>query len=116
VASPFQTEGTPEDIIDPALKGTESVLKACRDFKLKKCIFTSSIAAIADGDNIKPVYSEEDWANENYEYASVYNQSKIKAEKLVWNFRESLPEDSSLELVTLNPGLTIGKCPIIQSE
>ncbi|MEL6805045.1 MAG: SDR family oxidoreductase [Bacteroidota bacterium] len=115
VASPFQTEGTADQIITPALKGTEAVLKACRDFELKKCIFTSSIATVADGDNIKDIYNEDDWANENYRLASVYSKSKILAEKMVWDFRKNL-KDSNLELVTINPGLVIGTTSLLNTK
>ena len=103
-------EGTEDQIVKPALDGTRAVLKACRDFGLKKCIFTSSIAAIGSADNIKEVYDENDWADEKSKYASNYVKSKILSEKLVWKFRDLLPKDSNLELVSINPGFVIGKC------
>ena len=102
-------EGTEDQVIKPALEGTHAVLKACRDFKLKKCIFTSSIAAIGSADNIKDVYDENDWGNENYKYVDTYTKSKIMSEKLVWEFKKTLPKDSTLELVSLNPGFIVGK-------
>jgi dihydroflavonol-4-reductase len=106
VASPSQLEGSDEEIIKPALEGTKAVLKACRDFELKKCIFTSSFTAISGGKNVKSVYNEDDWADENF--ANVNDKSKIMAEKLVWKFKDELPKDSKLELVSINPGLIIG--------
>ena len=108
VASPCQAKGSEEEIIKPALAGTEAVLKACRDFELKKCIFTSSTIAISGADNIKPVYNESDWGNEKSKLSNTYAKSKIMAEKMIWKFKEELPKESKLELVSINPGFIVG--------
>lgn len=117
VASPFQMEGSEEQILKPALEGTSSVLKACRDFHLKKCIFTSSIGAVIGAEENKEAYDESDWADETSRLVGTYQRSKILAEKLVWDFRAKLPEDSGLQLVSLNPGFIVGTvCSLLNAK
>jgi nucleoside-diphosphate-sugar epimerase len=84
------------------------VLKACRDYKLKKCVFTSSISTVNGNEVAKEVYTDEDWVDENSKYTLTYPKSKILAEKMVWDFRKNLSKDSSLKLLTINPALVIG--------
>jgi nucleoside-diphosphate-sugar epimerase len=108
VASPFQINGTEDQIIKPAIQGTESVLKACRDFQLKKCIFTSSLAAVSGPYNIKENYNDKDFANPNADKMDVYSKSKILSDQLVWSFKKTLPSDSKLELITMHPGFIVG--------
>lgn len=109
VASPFSLEPNEDKIVPFAIEGTQSVLEACRDFKLKKCIFTSSMASIVGPDIIKPKYYDNDWVSQSSRNISPYTKSKILAEKLVWAFKKKLPQDSKLELLTINPSLVIGR-------
>lgn len=101
-------EGTEEQIVKPALQGTEFVLKACRDFELKKCIFTSSIIAIEGNKDVPEVVDDTQWADATSEIVDNYQKSKTLAERLIWDFRKSLPEESKLELVSMNPGFIVG--------
>lgn len=109
VASPHKASGTHWEIVNPALKGTLAVLEACRDFKLKKCVFTSDVAALAGPGNLKQLYNEKDWVDPTSNNISLYQKSKVLSEQLVWRFRDNLPEDSDLELVTINPGKLFGR-------
>lgn len=109
-ASPFPNK-TPRDeneIINPAVNGTLSVLKACIQpgSKVKKVVLTSSVAAVA-GDNFKHLYTytENDWPD--LENQQAYTKSKIMSEKAAWNFmKENNPK---FALVTINPGYVMVK-------
>ena len=64
----------------PAVLGTTFVMKACLEYKVKRIVVTSSVAAI-----IKPgksTLTEEDWADPYS--APPYQKSKTLAEKVVW--------------------------------
>ena len=108
MASPYNTRGDYSNTIRPALEGTQSVLEACRDFQLRKCIFTSDISTIAGPNVLKEIYNQNDRVDAESENISFYQKSKIQAEELVWKFRETLPPDSNLELVTIHPGKLFG--------
>ena len=90
------------------MNGTQNVLNACLEQNVKKCILTSSMAAIFCNHNFKSLYTENDWADPGIHSKNIYKYSKIMAEKLAWDFYSKLPDDSSLELVSLNPGLIFG--------
>lgn len=114
IASPqvfaFRQDESPEKlVVEPSLKGTESVLKACRDFKLKKCIFTSSLNNLFSGNKLQSMYTDEDWGNETSENMAIQDKSKILTEKKIWEFHKDLSGNSDLELMTVLPGMMIGK-------
>lgn len=44
-----------------------------------------------------------------------YYKSKIRAEKLVWDYIDNLPDKEKFEVVTLNPGVVFGPL-LIKSE
>jgi nucleoside-diphosphate-sugar epimerase len=110
VASPFHFNVTdPEkDLLLPAIRGTESVLKAAHQYnstqnnektKIKRIVITSSFAAVNDrskGMRAGYVYTEKDWAPFTYEEAAVakndpgkvYCASKLLAEKAAYDFIE----------------------------
>ena len=46
VASPFFMSKNEEDLIPPAVNGTTYVMKACQAAGVKRCVITSSVAAI----------------------------------------------------------------------
>ena len=113
VASPIPMKSKdPEFFIKPAVEGTTNVLKACSEAgTVKRVVFTSSIVAVVglSGDLEKPqdyVYTEADWANE--EVGSGYEKSKVKAEKIAWDFVKKLDDNKQFELVTLCPGMIVG--------
>ena len=108
VASPFFTE-TPkheDEFIKPAVDGTLNVLKACKEVGgVKRVVLTSSMAAIFIG-NLKKELDEGDWSD--VKKANAYEKSKCLAEKAAWDFVKELPDESKIELVTINPGFIIG--------
>lgn len=109
VASPFPV-GVPADeneIIQPAVNGTISVLKAVvAAGGVKRVVITSSIAAIT-GLEPNASYSEKDWAPTTGNIGA-YQKSKALAEKAAWDFVSKLEEKDKFELSVVNPALVIG--------
>ena len=108
IASPF-INGLPDhedDLIKPALTGTQRILKlSATNPQIKKIIITSSFAAVGDTFNGQTVFNESDWSDPNNNKISAYNKSKTLAEKSAWDFMESNP---SFKLTVINPVGVIG--------
>ena len=108
IASPF-INGLPDhedDLIKPALTGTQRILKlSSANPQIKKIIITSSFAAVGDTFNGQTVFNESDWSDPNNNKISAYNKSKTLAEKSAWDFMESNP---SFKLTVINPVGVIG--------
>ena len=116
-ASPFFVAGgSRENLIDPAVKGTEMVLNACKKFKVQRVTLTGSVACVAQDFGIKVsasesgnhVYTSEDYSpvEINEEKKNYYPLSKIYAEKRAWEL--SKEEDCPYKLCVLLPGLVWG--------
>jgi dihydroflavonol-4-reductase len=86
------------EIIQANIKGTEVVLEAAAQTKVKKVVYVSSVAAI--GHNGEPL-NESHW---NDEPSNAYYQSKIRSEKKAWQLAEKL----DLWMVTVQPSAMIG--------
>ncbi|XP_070545374.1 uncharacterized protein [Ptychodera flava] len=110
IASPFPSERPRDEkeVIEPAVQGTTSILKACQEVgNVKRVVLTSSIVAVS-GTGMEPnhVYSEADWPD----LAAIgpYEKSKTLAEKAAWDFIENLKEEEKFELAVVNPGFVMG--------
>jgi len=116
-ASPFVVEDVPEGeeeafFLEPAVKGTEAVIKACIAEKVKRVVLTSSTVAIqfGHGDNdpqfTPPGVDESTWTNvDELELpVQMYMKSKTVAEMTAWE----LVKNSDVELAVVNPGLVFG--------
>ncbi|CAJ0552343.1 Ff.00g063220.m01.CDS01 [Fusarium sp. VM40] len=125
VASPFHYNVTDpkKDLIDPAVLGTTSVLRALHEFcpTVKRVVVTSSFAAILDpklaSTGAEKVYTEADWSPLTFEDAYgdaviAYAASKALAERAAWDFVASNKPNYSLS--TINPPMIYGpvKYPI----
>lgn len=106
VASPFISK-IPKDeneLIKPAVEGTQRALKAAHKAGIKRVVLTSSMVAmlgdIVGDDNI----NHNSWTNVNVRNATAYLKSKTLAEKSAWEF----VKDKDLELVTIHPGPVYG--------
>lgn len=108
VASPFKAKSEREFFMNPAVKGTNSVLEGCLDSGIKKLIVTSSIAAIRGFDNFTENFDESHWADPEHPFTNPYAASKTLAEKAIWDFQNNLPQESGLEIVSMNPGFIVG--------
>ena len=101
----------PNEIIQPALQGTLSILKAAHACgSVKRVVMTSSTAAVSNaliglpGHKKNVPYTESDWTEPTSD-VSAYSRSKVLAERAAWKFVNDLPDDdpNKFELVTLAP-------------
>ena len=106
VASPFFSK-IPKDeneLIKPAVEGTQRALKAAHKAGIKRVVLTSSMVAmlgdVMGDDNI----NQNSWTKVNAKNATAYLKSKTLAEKSAWEF----VKDKKLELVTVHPGPVYG--------
>ena len=116
VASPFPLFAPKheDDLIVPAVQGTQRVLHAAHDAKVKRVVVVSSNAAISAGHNGENrVFDENDWSDvENN--ISAYSKSKTLAEREAWNFINGPENVNKLEMVAVNPPLIVG--PVLTKE
>lgn len=97
----MQVENNERDLLDPALKGTNEVLKSIQKNNptVKRVVITSSFASIVDlekGGRPGYTYTEKDWNPVTYETASkqdtngavAYCASKTFAERAAFDFVE----------------------------
>lgn len=112
VASPFAIDSNADEeeaFIKPAVTGTANVLQAAIDAKVRRCVLTSSIAAVTEGHSKSDYrrgrsFNEEDWTDCDAASTGGYEKSKALAEQKAWE----LVRGTNLELVTINPGLVFG--------
>ena len=99
------------DIIAPAVEGTLRALHAAHKSKIKKVVLTSSIGAMAYGNENK-ICQTSDWTDIS-KNVGTYIKSKTMAEKAAWKFFNDLSEPS-FSLTTINPGMVFG--PVINGN
>jgi len=108
VASPIPPVApkTEDELIIPARDGVLRVLKAARDAKVKRVVFTSTCGAIYYGypPQLAP-FDETSWTNLNGDM-SAYVKSKALAERAAWDFMAA--EGGSLEFSVVNPAGIFG--------
>ena len=112
MASPFGFSGGVEGLITPAVNGTMAAMKACQAAGVKRCVVTSSCAAIAfcaEADRPTGKFNESHWTDCNRpEGTHPYLQSKTLAEKAAWDFQKALPAAEKFEIVVICPGFIMG--------
>ncbi len=113
-ASPFfvgKTKNAVEQLINPAVKGTENVLNsATKSGTVKRIVQTSSIAAVhSDAIDINKtenhIFTEKYWNTESSAKHNPYHYSKTMAEKKGWELES---KQDKWKLTTINPGFIIG--------
>lgn len=107
-ASPYvvDVDDPQRDLIDPAVKGTTSVLDACLGATgVKRIVLTSSVAAITDQAD-GHVNTEEDWNTRSSLTRNPYYYSKVLAEQAAWDFMKV--NRPGFDLVVINPFFVIG--------
>ena len=123
VASPFRYKfaDAKTEVLDPAINGALSALQAAStEPKVKRVVFTSSVAACIDPLHEtgfhRPgyTYTEADWNPLSYEKAAqqtafppVYTASKKLAEEAAWDFMKA--QKRHFDMVTVNPCHTWGR-------
>ena len=108
-----------EELVVPAVMGTQNVLGSCKRSGVKRVVVTASFACIINTD-FEPdaTYTDEVWnvgsfPNEEKVWTQAgagmhaYRYSKIMAEKTAWDI--SKQDDTPFDVVTINPPLVIGE-------
>lgn len=107
-ASPYivSVKDPQRDLVDPAVRGTLSVLQACHASpSVKRVVITSSVAAITDEPD-GTVLTEAMWNTKSTLKRNPYSYSKTLAERAAWQFMED--ENPGFDLVVVNPFMVIG--------
>ncbi|KNA02740.1 hypothetical protein SOVF_215820, partial [Spinacia oleracea] len=114
IASPCivdQVHDPERQLLDPAIKGTNNVLRAAKEAGVKRVVVTSSISAITPSPNwpADVVKNEDCWTDVEYcqKKGLWYPLSKTLAEKAAWEFAK----ENGLDVVVVNPGTVMG--PVI---
>lgn len=103
-ASPYVLQEIKDEkaLIEPAVNGTITILRAGLKHGVKRTVLTSSVVAtwgdVSDG----KVITDKDWSDPQVQTA--YAKSKTLAEKAAWK----CVEGTCMELVTILPGAIIG--------
>ncbi|KAG5357995.1 putative NADPH-dependent methylglyoxal reductase GRP2 [Yarrowia sp. B02] len=119
-ASPFHfnVEDPVKDMLEPAVDGTLTVLKAIKQHapKVTKVVITSSFAAMMNWNEVgdaSAVVTEKSWNPVSWDEAAqkgnvilTYLASKKFAEKAAWDFLES--EKPNFGITTVNPAYVFG--------
>lgn len=106
VASPY-VASEPKDeneLIKPALEGTERALKAAKKAGVKRVVLTSSMVTMFGDANKSLNINQDTWTNEYAKNVTAYVKSKTLAEKSAWDFINKQDDNNKLELVVINPG------------
>ena len=99
IASPFVFEEPADEneLIKPAVEGTLSVLRACKEFGVKRVCVTSSVVSVTSTDpkdDEPDEFTEEHWSDpENNTSMTAYAKSKTLAEKAAWDFMETAQKE-----------------------
>lgn len=116
-ASPFfNAGGTRENLIEPAVAGTEMVLNACKKYNVQRVTLTASSACVivdygtkaAASETGNHVYTDQDFSPADIleEKNNYYSLSKLYAEQKAWEL--SKEDGCPYKLCVLNPSLIWG--------
>ena len=88
VASPFVTSEPKDEneLIKPAVEGTQRALKAAKKGGIKRVVLTSSMVAMLGDANGSININQDSWTNVKAKRVSAYLKSKTLAEKSAWDF------------------------------
>jgi nucleoside-diphosphate-sugar epimerase len=121
-ASPFvvdQVADPQREIVDPAVQGTENVLRTASETPtVKRVVLTSSVVGIY-GDPIDAlevpggIFDESHWNTSSTLENGPYSYSKVAAERAAWDLAK---QQQQWDLVVLNPGFVFGPSLTTQSE
>ena len=109
VASPvfFTLPKDENEAIRPAVDGILRVLKTARNAGVKRVVMTSNFGAVGfSNKNPNSETTESDWTDPNEKGLSIYEKSKLLAERAAWNFIQK--EGGNLEFATINPVAIFG--------
>lgn len=92
-----------KEIIVPNIEGTQNILEAAKEAKVRKIVYVSSVAALSlDKVNSKGRIDETTWLKDSH--GNPYFDSKAQSEKRAWE----LAEKYDLDMISVLPGAMIG--------
>uniref|UniRef100_A0A0D6QST0 cinnamoyl-CoA reductase n=1 Tax=Araucaria cunninghamii TaxID=56994 RepID=A0A0D6QST0_ARACU len=104
----------PEQVIEPAIRGTTNVLDACAECRVKRIVVTSSVGAVYMDPKREPhvIVDDNCWSDLEYctQTKNWYCYAKTVAEKAAWK----RAEEKNLDMVVVNPCIVLG--PLLQSS
>lgn len=109
VASPvfFGKTDDAEVMAKPAIEGIQRILRAAEHAGVKRVVMTANFGAVGFSNKDKnSITNESHWTNEDEPGLSVYEKSKLLAEKAAWDFVEN--ENTIVEFATINPVAIFG--------
>jgi dihydroflavonol-4-reductase len=108
LASPYSLnlKDAQRDLVDPAVQGTLSMMRAAAaNPRVKRVVLTSSMAAVTDSPDGR-ILTDADWNTSSSLTRNPYYYSKTLAERAAWAFMDR--ERPGFDLVVINPFLVIG--------
>ena len=103
----FTSPKDENEAIRPAVEGILRVLKAARNAGVTRVIMTSNFGAVGfSNKSSEHETTEADWTDPNEKGLSIYEKSKLLAERAAWDFIEK--EGNDLEFATINPVAIFG--------
>ncbi|MFC6253894.1 SDR family oxidoreductase [Secundilactobacillus hailunensis] len=109
VAAPVFVNGNQgsEAMAQVATEGTLRIIKAAEKAGVKRVVMTANFGAVGfSNKDPKRVTTEADWTDPDEPGLSLYERSKLIAEKQAWDYLKKT--NSSLEFTTVNPGAMLG--------
>jgi len=96
--------------VDPAVKGTLSLLSACKKADIKRIVITSSVAILAPDPKVhlKRPYSEQDRNTVANLRGSPYAFSKLCADDAMYKCLKDMDEKERPRVVTIHPAMVWG--------
>lgn len=115
-ASPFLTSmpKDPEELIRPAVDGTNRAIKAALASNVERIVLTSSLVAVMYGHakSRTALFTGKDWTNTNSKSTNAYMESKLYAEQAAWELMDK--SDRRNDMTTINPGFIQG--PLLDED
>lgn len=116
VASPFVLSMPKDknDLIRPAVEGTERAIGNALNADIERVILTSSLVAVmyGHGDNRERPFDETDWTNIGQPDVNAYAESKTRAEQRAWQLMDHAGR--SEDMMVINPGAIYG--PLLDTD
>jgi dihydroflavonol-4-reductase len=90
-----------DEIMRPAMKGTENIISVAKEMELKRVVYTSSLIAVGSSIDPSIVLTEDDW---NVDAKSPYTVAKTRSERHAWG----LAEEAGIAMIALLPACVLG--------
>lgn len=112
LASPLAGKLPPAEMLEAAVNGTLNVIRQAAKLGIKNFSIISSVGAVWNRHDVKPLYTSDDWNPITKEEIlagtdpmGTYSGAKAFAERAVWEFAAEHPD---INITVLNPPFFIG--------